>query len=525
MARMPQIPQPEFSGRPGGSLGAGRELPDAKSIAEPFDDAARTVAGTGDRLERLQAQRDTAAAELQKVKDATTADQLEADHKIASNALLESIQQQHFDNPRAMPAEKVPQEFERQLREMTNGEIQVESSPSVALKIAEKYAKSDGESRLSAQSWLFRRQAQEVKDGAYKAAQSNVRLAQAQSTVEGLGATIADARRKLGPTFSQVHGADAGKAMQEMGRDMAGSWVEANGPTNPRGVRAAVDDAIMNKRGPLWENLPAHQLAGYQKKLNEWGKGYGERQRGTVAAEAVDFNTKTLDLFHSKELDSKNFYQMRDSLTHKQLAIKHDPQYKDNPDEQVKQSEIVQTQIDTLEALKNASEGSGHWADKFDAKKTAALFKRYEALSKSDHRAPNDLLGVLQVQRDLAQMQAEHKISPGDAATLTRSLRLLTGKSLSKSSGPQVGPMTSPIKPDAPRTVGASALDAHIKSGAYGKLSPEQATQMRVEYHRMTTDAGETGRNLDEVGAKKMALLAIQHVLARTKTAAHGEGE
>ena len=122
-------------------------------------------------------------------------------------------------------------------------------------------------------------------------------------------------------------------------------------------------------------------------------------------------------------------------------------------------------------------------------------------------------------------MQASHTISPGDAATLTRSLRLLTGKSLSKSSGPQVGPMTSPIKPDTTRAMGASALDSYIKSGAYGRLSDEQTTQMRVEYHHLMTTAGENAQNTDDKSAQKMAHLAIQHVLARSKTAAPVEGE
>lgn len=527
MARMPQIPQPEFSGRPGGGLaGAGRELPDIKSTTEPLEEASRLTMNTGDQLERLQVQRDTAEAALKKHKDNIVANQMLGDHEEQARNLLEQVQNEHYANPKEMSVEKVPEEYRRRLRELTNGEIQAEPDQQLALDIAEKYSTHDNQAATAAHGWMVQRQAQIAKDGVYKLTQANIRTAQSQTTIEGLGVSISAANKTLSPLLGPVHGADAGKVAQEMGHGMASSWVEANGPTNPRGTRAAVDDAVMNKRGPLWENIPAHELVAFQRKLDGWSKGYGERQRGTVAAEAVDFNTKTLDLFHAKELDSKNFYQMRDALTRKQLAIRHDPQYKDNPDEQVKQSEIVQTQLDTLEALKSASQNGGHWNDKFDAKKTAGLFKRFEALSKSDHRAPNDLLGVLQVQRDLAQMQATHKISPGDAATLTRSLRLLTGKSLSKSSGPQTGPMTSPIKPDTPRTMGASALDGYIKSGAYGRLSSEQTTEMRVEYHHLVTTAGENAQNVDEKSAQKIAQLAIQHVLARTKVAATpSEGE
>lgn len=526
MARMPQIPAPEFSGRPGGGLaGAGRGLPDIKSVEQPLEDASRLAASQGDRLENLQAQRDEAQAHLQKAVDGVTATRMAGDHEAKARNLLEQIQQQHYADPVAMPAEKVPEVYRSQLREMTDSEIKAAPNQQVALDIAQKYATDDNQAVTSAHGWMVQRQAQIAKDGVYKLTQANVRTAQSQTTIEGLGASIASANRKLAPLLGPVHGADAGKVTQEMGHDMASSWVEANGPTNPQGTRAAVDDAINNKRGPLWDNIPAHELAAFQRKLDGWDKGYGERKRGQVAAEAVDFNTKTLELFSAKELDSKNFFQMRDSLTRKQFAIKNDPQYKGNPDEQVKQSEIVQTQIDTLEALKAASENGGHWNEKFDAKKTAALFKRFEALSKSDHRAPNDLLGVLQVQRDVAQMQATHKISPGDAATLTRSLRLLTGKSLVKSSGPQVGPMTSPVKPDTTRTMGASALDGYLKSGAYGRLSPEQTTAMRVEYHHLITTAGENAQNVDEKAAQKMAHLAIAHVLARAKSSSAVEGE
>ena len=82
----------------------------------------------------------------------------------------------------------------------------------------------------------------------------------------------------------------------------------------------------------------------------------------------------------------------------------------------------------------------------------------------------------------------------------------MTGKQLSTKSGAQnMGPIKSPISPDTVRTMGASALDGFMKSGAYGKLSPDEMTAMRVEYHHLVTDAGENARNVDENAAKKMA--------------------
>lgn len=526
MAKFPQIPAPEFGKRPEGSAAPAAML-DAHAIEAPFADAAKGMGEAGDALERVQEQRDRAREKLQKVNDAITATRMAGDHAEAARGLLNQLQSQHFADPKALPAEKVPEEFRRQLREMTESEISAAPNANVALDVAEKYAKIDDQQHLSAQGWMFLRTAQQTKDGVYKLGQSQVRAAQAQTTVAGLGAAISDARGTLAPLLPQTHGANADKAWQDTAHSMAASWVEANGPNDPSGVRAAVDAAVKTKSGPLYDNLPAKELAEYQRRLDKWSKGYGERQRGQVAAEAIDSNTKLLDLFHSKELDTKNIYQLRDELQRKQFAIKANPQYKDNPEEKVQQSEIVQTQINTLDALAHAGQDGGHWSEKSDdPKKTAALSKRIESLSKSESRSPADLLKVLQVQRDLAEAQRDHWISPGDAETMTRHLLLVTGKDLAKKNGSasSMGPLKSPITPNPVRQVGVSALDDLVRpGGAYGKLSAEQTTAMRMEYHRLANDAGESGRNLDEQAARKMAVLAVQHVLSRAKKAHEGK--
>ncbi len=511
MARMPQIPEPNISNRPDSRVGR-TETPDIEAITQPFQMGANALESAGSELERLQDQRDTATAKLQKVADATTAEQMKGDHEEKLRNLADQLHQQLWTTP-----EQFPESFRQQSLELTDSELKA-MSPGVASIASEKYAAVDAQHLTLAHGWMLGRTAQMAKDNVFKLQQSSVRTAQSAATVPGLALAITNTKKDLGPLLPHIHGENAEKVAEDTAHNQASAWVESNGPTNPSGVRAAIDDAIKTKSGPLWDNIPEAKLLKYQKESESWKHGYGERQRGQVAAEAVDFNTKTLEMFHSKELDTKAFYQMRDSLTQKQLKIEHDPQYKDNPDERVKQKEIVQTQIDTMEALKSASQGGGHWNGKFDPKKTAALFTRFEALSKSDQRAPNDLLKVLQVQRDVAQAQEHHWIAPGDAETLTRSLRLMTGKQLSKSSGAQnMGPIKSPITPDSVRTMGASALDSYMQSGAYGRLSPDETTQMRVEYHHLVTDAGENGRNVDENAAKKIAQLSIQHVLARHK--------
>ena len=511
MARMPQIPEPEINNRPDSRVGR-METPDIAAVTEPFQMGASALESNASQLERLQDQRDAATAKLQHVADATTAEQMKGDHEEKLRNLADQLQQQMWKTP-----EQFPEAFRKQSQELTDSELKA-MSPGVASVASEKYAAVDNQHLTMAHGWMLGRTAQMAKDNVFKLQQSSVRTAQSAATLPGLAVAIANTKKDLGPLLPQIHGENAEKVAEETAHNQASAWVESNGPSNPTGVRAAIADAIKTKSGPLWDNIPEAKLLKYQKESESWMHGYGERQRGQVAAEAVDFNTKTLDMFHSKELDTKAFYQMRDSLVQKQLKIQHDPQYKDNPDERVKQNEIVQTQVDTMDALKAASQGGGHWNGKFDPKKTAALFTRFEAVSKSDQRAPTDLLKVWQVQRDVAQAQAHHWIAPGDAETLTRSLKLMTGKQLAAKSGAQsMGPIKSPISPDTVRTMGASALDGYMKSGAYGKLSPEETTAMRVEYHHLITDAGENGRNVDENAAKKLAQLAVQHVLARHK--------
>ena len=522
MARMPQIPEPEISSRPD-SRATNPEPIDSEAATRPIQQATAGAAEMGGQLESLQQQRDEAAQKLQAVGDKVTATKLAGDHAEKLRNLSDQLQQQFWDQP-----DKYPDEFRRQAQALTDAEIAAAPNQQIALDLAQKNAETDNQHTALAHSWMIGRTAQKAKSDVTQLMSDQVKSAEGMKTLGGLNAAIVQATKAITPLSRQVH-ADSEGELLKLKHDMASGWMWANGPTDPAGVRAAIDDALKTKKGPLYDNVGPKELVEYQKRSDGWAKSYGETQNFKVAAEGVDSNTKVLSAFQGKDgLTGSNIYAMERALMHQQVAIKSDPRYANSPDAKVQQSEIVQTQLDTLRALRDASTQGGQTSGKYDPKKTAALIHRVNALGQSEQRAPNDLLKVLQVQRDLAFAQRDHWISPNDAATLMDRLGLITGKNLAKNIGnpSATGPLKSPIEPDPVHQAGVSALDTFIKSGAYGRLSPEMTTAMHSEYLRMTNETAKAGRNTDEASAKKMALLAIDHVrnrFAQQKKAEGGE--
>lgn len=508
MARMPQIPQPSFEGRPGGGL-VGREMPDDKSFTGPLDDAARATSGMGDHFEALQTQRDEAQAKLQKVVDDVTATRMAGDHSEKANNLFEQLREQFNDTP-----EKLPEEYKRQLREMTDAEIKAAPNQQVALDIAQKYAVQDNQHTTSAHSWMILRMTQKAKSDLAAMASSSIRAAQSQTSVQGLAMTVKSALATLEPHIKQLHG-DPDEARQSLKRDMAAAWVESNGPDNPVGVSLALDQA--KKGGPLADLTP-EQYATYQKRAPEWVKGYGERERFQVSKEAVALNNKIGNLFIAGQLDSKNAFQMKDSLEKKMDAIESNPQYRNNPEEKEAQKQIVQMQLDGLKYLREAAEKPGRFDPVFDTPKVSAILDRFDALGKPGAKGPKDLLQIVELQRDIARAQADRWIPPGYASTMVKSLSQMTGKAIdreAKNTGWGISFLGFGGR--SPQQAGNVVQNNYFKGDnkAFGKLTLEQQNQARIDYLGQIVDAQENERNLDVKSAEEMAFAAIKNVSGR----------
>lgn len=514
MARMPQIPQPELAGRPGGNMSERSVMPDIRATEAPLEDAAKLTAHVGDHYERLQLQRDAAQEKLQKAVDGVTATRMAGDHAEKANNLFEQLRQQFNDTP-----EKLPEEYRRQLREMTDAEIKAAPSQNVALDISQKYAVQDNQHTAAVHSWMILRMTQKAKSDLVAMSNSQIRAAQSQTTVQGLQATVDSALATLGPHIQQLHG-DPDAVRQKLKTDMASAWVEANGPDNPAGVALALDGA--KKGGPLAELKPV-QLEHYQKQAQAWVKGYGERERFQVSKEAVALNNKLGDLFLNGQLDSKNAFQMKASLEAKLDAIDKNPQYKDNPAEKAAQTKIVQMQLDGLKYLREAAEKPGHFDPVFDAPKVNAILDRFDELGKPGAKGPKDLLKIVELQKDLAHAQADRWIPPGYASTMIKSLAQMTGKGIdreSKNTGWGVSFLGFGGR--SPQQAGNVVLNNYFKGDnkAFGKLTLEQQNQARVDYLGQVVDAQETGRNLDTKAAEQMAFASIKNVAGR-QGAAH----
>lgn len=508
MARMPQIPQPELSGRPGGNIGGRAEAPDIKAVTEPFESGAKLLGEVGNDFERLQKQRDDAQQKLQKAVDGVTATRMAGDHSEKARNLLDSLQVQYADTP-----EKVPEEYRRQLSELTDSEIKAAPNQGVALDIAQKYATIDNQHVASSHSWMVLRQAQKAKSDLAALASSHVRAAQAQTTLPGLQAAINGALSSLDPHIKNLH-SDPDLAREKLSHDMAAGWVEANSPNNPKGVAIALEQG----KGPLAQHLSADERAKYAKRAESDFHGYGEHQRFQVMKEASDHGAKAYELFLKGDLDSRNVFQMKDALEKKQSAIERNPNL--SGDEKKTQNEIVSKQLKTLRYLDEAARKPGRFDPAFDQAKQTKLLGDFFALGKPGDKTAKDLLKVVQLRHDLAEAQANRWISDARAQTMNKALTQMTGKSLaaeSKNTGWPVSFMGFGGR--SPQQAGNVVLNSYFKSDnlAFGKLTPEQQNDARTNYLEQLVDAQENGRNIDSKAAEQMAFESLKYVSGRAK--------
>ena len=103
MARFPQIPEPDVASRPDSRVGQA-ELPDAESVAKPFESGASAVENAGNQLETLQDERDKAAAKVQAVLDDATAIDTLGKHSDQMQRVASQLQQQYLDDPQKTSA-------------------------------------------------------------------------------------------------------------------------------------------------------------------------------------------------------------------------------------------------------------------------------------------------------------------------------------------------------------------------------------------------------------------------------------
>lgn len=512
MARMPQVPAPDFGPRPDRHAGA-FTAPDFASIEKPLESAANLASGIGDHFERLQQERDAATAKLQKVVDSVSATRMAGDHAEKARNLLTQVQQQNIDTP-----EKVPEEFRAQLRELTDSEIKAAPSQNVALDIAQKYATIDNQQATTAHSWMLDRLAQKAKSDFVALTNSQVRAAQAQTTLGGLGITISNALKTLEPHLKDLH-AEPDVVREKLQHDMAAAWVEANSPNNPVGVSSALDQ----KKGPLAQHLTPKERLEFQRRAFSDLKGYGEIQRFQVIKEAVDHGSQAYDLFLGGNLDSKNVFQMKDALEKKQAAIAANPNL--TVDEREAQADIVQTQLSTLRYLDEAARKPGRFDPAFDQEKQTKLLNDFFALGKPTDHTPKDMLKIVRLRHDLAEAQSNRWISDARAQTMNRALTQMTGKALSHETKNTGWPISFlGFGGRSPQQAGNVVLNSYFKGDnkAFGKLTVEQQNQARVDYLSQIVDAQENGRNLDAKTAEKMAFDAVAYVAGRARRPAGG---
>lgn len=504
MARMPQIPQPELAGRPGGRLsdGEGTQI-NVNEVEAPLEEGARAAATVGNELEQLQSTREAAQAKLQRARDQTTAIQLKGQHELDLANLSAQLQQQYWDKP-----EDYLTAFQDQARQLTDSKVKAAPTPGAQLAFNEQAAEANNRAMLAAHGWMVQRQAQIVGDTFAKKAQAAIVEAQNTPTTGGLSLAIARAQKDARPIAGFLH-TDPDKLMPKLAHDQTAAWVEANAEDRPRDVLAALRD----KDGVVYKNLTDPKERDRYEKLAEaaW-KTYDQRKATRDLMEYVDAGGKHVDALHAGDYDARNQFQVIKAAEQKIDAIRSDNQL--SPDAKREQVAAAEKQVQMYQLMNKARLAQGLEDKSFNQEKTAELYKRLVGFTKAKEASPQTLRDLVDFRYDLVAAQAAGIISPAVAKHYNTMLTGITGKAVSqqsKNTGLLLPGWLGGFRGE-PVQAGSRALEDALKSPLYKRLSDDEKNQARVEFVKKFNYAQQSGGAFSAADAQRAAAESLRYV-------------
>ena len=289
MARMPQIPQPEFGGRPGaGTITSDIHLPGIDETIRPLQIGAETMGEAGDALEAAQQRQAAADAKLQAVHDEAAAIKVKGDHLDRISRMSDAFQQQYKTDP-----QKAVEAYKAAIADDAAMAIKA-APPGVGLNLQTMLPQADNEAQNAMRGWARGQSVTNIKN---QLVNSDNQATHDLGSIMFASGARAHALEHLRDT-ARIRGMAAENPQESSDKsvlDIYKAWVSQRSAVSP----AAAMDMITQLADPDW------------KKNAPKGFDDDDRQNAIKAAQASyeGFQTRaktTLFASHSQQLNNIN---------------------------------------------------------------------------------------------------------------------------------------------------------------------------------------------------------------------------
>lgn len=503
MARMPQIPQPEFGERPDGRVertpGLDLEAGGARALAE----GAEGVSEVAGQRAKFQAQQAAADEKLQRMADEVTATKMAGDHSEKMRQLLDQVREENVDTP-----EQIPEKFRLASQEQTDAEINASTNQQVAMLAAQKYATIDDQQLAAAHSLSRLRVVQKAKDNFTKLGDTQVQSAQAQGTLAGLEMVAQKTAQDLGPLAKNLH-EDGQEAMEKINHRQALGWVDANSEKNPSVVKAALD----KKDSFLTKNMSAEELREARKRNLSDFKNYEENQKWKLIQDSAYRGNRAWDLYTSGELNASNLSALQREYDSHDRDIDADR----NLDDQGKERMHDQVDKDRQAAqyLYNATRRPGRFDALPDPQILAKLNDDVVGLTKAKNNSPKDLENFIDTRNKVLKSVGDHEITQAQGDTLLKSMSQMLIKAENregKNTGWQM-PFVPAVRWMTPQQFGNRQLNAAFDTVTFKNFSLEQKNHARYQFMQLMVDARQANpdANFDDNTVRQMVQQSLEY--------------
>lgn len=507
MARMPQIPQPDISSRPGRGVGQA-ELPDSEAVASTFASAGKIAGDLGDQLQYAQDVHDKAMAKVQAVLDETTAYDALGKHQDAMRAASAQLQQQFINDP-----QKAVDAF----REVSaQGADDATKNPDITngagLKLMPMLARKNNELNAGMQDWALRRSVQVAGNKLASAEDAATHGLDNIGTVGGLQLHVKNTAAMTGPMQKQLT-PDADKAARDLVRAQVNGWVDQRSAVSPK----AAMDVLTALKDPN----------SFVSKTLDGGDKVGEtsdRARGIKLAEAAYEGGQKSAHFDLLVSHTKTLGGLTDLLASndpkfpvaafakRQEVLQQMDAYAKNPwlDAKTKAAAAQEGQnmLSGIDAAQDAfRKQRGLAQNKADETVRAGLLQRNKNMLAHGSQVDTNTFyqHSLNLRHDNLKSFAAGNLSYQTYSAIENSMKMATAK-------------RGVFEPNRTETFwqsGNARLDGLFKTGAYRNATDAQKSTADEEYISRLYDALKSGANVDNAQAQKLAQMSADYAVGK----------
>lgn len=506
MAKMPQIPQPDYSQRPDGQVGRAT-LPSMDGGVTALNDGARVLEDTATGFARQEAAQQKALQDAldakQAIVDTVTATRGAGDFEEKLRGVSDQLQTQFVDNP-----EKAPAAMLVAARQLADGAVNAAPNSAVGLALAQKTASATNQMMTSMHAWAQGRMTHKAKSDLTVLQNQATHGAESVSNPTMLSLYAQERHAALDPLYDKLHG-DPEFQKKELDRQMAKAWVTANSARDPVGTSKFLDE----KNGFLDEHLTSDDREHGRTQAEASLNGMGKYKQMQVLKEGIDLTGNAYDLLRKDEWKPGVALDLQQALEQKKQAITLDPNMKE--DARQKQLKSLDLQSKTIAALDmvNRKQTGFDPTDSQSEDVRTKINEDYQELFKGD-AVTKDLSAVIQFRHDLATAAAANIISRSTFNTMDKAVSYSLPKALATEASNTWGFAFSKNW-RTPRQAGNAALNEYFQSGngkGLGAFTETERNAAREYYIDRLSDASERQQTVDKALAKTMAIDAADFV-------------